>query len=85
MTKYRITYEDGAEKRELWFKDEYYEYSMLPNGYGLLKSDKPGLDVQYEKKYPDAPEELLGLIYELTNDNDVLDILEQLDEWECGE
>lgn len=86
MAKYVVSYEDGVEKRELWFRGEYYDYSMIPCSYGA-KSDKPGFDTQYEKTHPEVEENdvILELLYEITNDNDVLDILEQLDELECDE
>ena len=85
MAKYRITYEDGVEKKELWFKDGYFEYSMIPNG-NCLKSNKPGFDTQYEKMHPELEEDdpILELLKDITNEsNDILYILEQIDEMEC--
>lgn len=82
MAKYTIKYEDGIETKELHFKDLVMKYSMIPFPGGS-KSDAPTFDSQYESKYPDADEELLEILYNISFDlEDILEMLEELEEWE---
>ena len=86
MPKLTKTYENGIEKIELVFKGETFDFSMLPVAYGR-KGDKPGFAEQVKQKFPEVADDdqLLDLIDRLSwesDEHEVLDILEQIEEWE---
>lgn len=87
MAKLIKTYENGIEKIELTFRDKIFDYSMIPNGCGRT-GDKPAFDTQIPKEFPELcnDEGVITLLDNLSfedDEEDILDILEQLEGWEC--
>jgi hypothetical protein len=84
VAKLVFIYENGLEKRELTFKGEAYDYTMLPTEHGR-QGDKPCFDTQFKKAYPGAEEDLLAILDDLSfvdDADDILDLLEELEEFE---
>nr|WP_092074967.1 hypothetical protein [Dendrosporobacter quercicolus]NSL49595.1 hypothetical protein [Dendrosporobacter quercicolus DSM 1736]SDN24179.1 hypothetical protein SAMN04488502_11551 [Dendrosporobacter quercicolus] len=86
MAKLTKTYENGIEKFELVFKGETFDFSMLWCEDGR-KLDKESFEFQVEDKFPELGRDhvVLNLIERLSWESDeyeILDILEQLEEWE---
>lgn len=83
MAKFTKTFENGIEKFELTFKGETYDFSMIPTDYGS-KANKPGFDNQVAKNHPELSdnEELMEILNTLNYDDEVLEFLERLEEWE---
>lgn len=89
MAKLIKTYENGIEKFELVFKGETFDFSMLWCEGGR-KSDKECFEFQVKEKFPELAHVrvVLNLIERLSWESDeyeILDILEQLEEWEREE
>ena len=66
MAKLVKTYENGTEKFELTLLGETYNFTMIPDSYGM-SGDKPGFDTQIPKAHPeyedfDDYDDLLGSI-----------------------
>lgn len=86
MAKIVKTYENGIEKTELTFRNETYDFSMLPCEDGR-KSDKQVFDEQVTNKYPELKEEeeLIELLDNLSfcnDEEDIFEALEALESWE---
>ena len=89
MAKLVLTYEDQIEKRELTFRGQVFDFSMIPEGCGIKRGDKKGLDTQVEKAFPELAndDELMELIDQLNCEDhgcDICDLLDELEPWECG-
>ena len=75
MAKLVKTYENGSEKFELTLLGQTYDFTMIPDSFGM-SGNKPGFDVQVPKAYPE---------YEDFDDyDDLLDILDDLYREEGG-
>lgn len=82
MAKLTITYENKEVKKELLFRNELFDYTMIPTEYGST-SNKQDLATQVENKFEDIDEDALGLIDQIDNEFfDLEDLLMELEEYE---
>lgn len=78
-SKLILTYEKNIEKRELTFRGETYDFSMIPNDF-RAKADKPNFTIQYTSKYLGilSDEEVIEALETLSFEKDEDGIFEQL-------
>jgi|GEM_PF-1795237 len=85
MAKYTRSYENNIEKHELVFREQIFDFSMLPAPYGR-EGDKPGLEHQINESFPELEIETLeniGVDMLWCGDEDeVFEILEELGDYE---
>ena len=89
MAKMVLTYENQIEKRELTFRGQVFDFSMIPEGCGIKRGDKKGIDTQVKKAFPEIAndDELLEIVDQLNhedNGGDICDLLDELEAWEVG-
>lgn len=83
MAKLFIEYEEGVTKRTLIFRDKVYDFSMIPTEYGS-KADKKSFEIQVENEcyFDDKMYEALESLSIYSNEEDILEALEILDNYE---
>ena len=89
MAKLVKTYENGTEKFELTLLGETYNFTMIPDSYGM-SGDKPGFDTQIPKAHPeyedfDDYDDLLDILDELyceEGGSDLAKLIQELTDWE---
>lgn len=86
MAKYTKSYENGIEKHELEFRENIFDFSMLPSVMGY-ESDKNGFEYQIPEKYPDITTYMLegiGVDYLWCEDDreEIFEILDSLKQYE---
>ena len=84
MAEYKLTYTaDGIVKHELFYREEKFEFSMIPNEYGKT-GDEKAFDHQVSKRFPNENKEVIYAVAELgfADEDEIEEVLRILENYE---